>query len=122
MIGYTYGSTVQVVRRPTTLQVPGVKRSSRSVFASGYPQALLVLADNYYAATLGAQELRVVWNSYPANQLNSCEIKGRSGPRRPGWDPHAAQRRQRQGRVARADHVIERYFRRRISPICRCHL
>jgi isoquinoline 1-oxidoreductase subunit beta len=112
VIGYTYGSTVRWFDASTTLKVPGVKKVVEvPVFASGYPQALLVLADNYYAATLGAQELRVVWNNYPANQLNSREIAGKlraladqPGTRtlRDDGDVKAA--------FARADHVIERYF------------
>jgi len=112
VIGYTYGSTVRWFDASTTLKVPGVRKVVEvPQFASGYPQALLVLADNYYAATLGAQELRVVWNSYPANQLNSREIMGkiRALADQPGTrtlnndgDVKAA--------LAKADHVIERYF------------
>ena len=112
VIGYTYGSTVRWYDDSTTLKVPGVKKVVEVPrFASGYPQALLVLADNYYAATLGAQELRVVWNSYPANQVNSRDIMGklRALAEQPGTrtlsnegDVTAA--------FAKADHVIERYF------------
>jgi len=112
VVGYTYGSTVRWYDDSTALKVPGVKKVVEvPVFASGYPQALLVLGDNYYAATLGAQELRVVWNNYPANQLNSREIMGkiRALADQPGTrtlsndgDVNAA--------LARADHVIERYF------------
>jgi isoquinoline 1-oxidoreductase beta subunit len=112
VIGYTYGSTVRWFDASTTLKVPGVKKVVEvPVFASGYPQALLVLADDYYAATLGAQELRVVWNSYPANQLNSREIMGtlRALAEQPG-----SRTLSNDGDVkdafAHADHVIERYF------------
>src|SRR5262245_19042138 len=112
VIGYTYGSTVRWYDDSTTLKVPGVKKVVEvPQFASGYPQALLVLADNYYAATLGAQELRVVWNNYPANQLNSREIMGKiralayqPGTRTLSNDGDV------QDAFAHADQVIERYF------------
>jgi Cytochrome bd terminal oxidase subunit I/[2Fe-2S] binding domain/Molybdopterin-binding domain of aldehyde dehydrogenase len=112
VIGYTYNSTVRWYDDSTTLKVPGVKKVVEvPVFASGYPQALLVLADNYYAATLGAQELRVVWNNYPANQLNSREIMGEI---RALADQAGTRTLSNDGDVkaafARADHVIERYF------------
>lgn len=112
VIGYTYGSTVRWYDASTALKVPGVKKVVEvPVFASGYPQALLVLADSYYAATLGAQELRVVWNNYPANQLNSREIMGKI---RALADQPGTRTLRNDGDVkdafAHADHVIERYF------------
>jgi len=112
VIGYTYGSTVRWYDASTTLKVPGVKKVVEvPKFASGYPQALLVLADNYYAATLGAQELRVVWNSYPANQLNGREIMGKL---RALADQPGTRTLSNDGDVkaafAQADHVVERYF------------
>jgi isoquinoline 1-oxidoreductase subunit beta len=112
VLGYTYGSTVRWYDDSTTLKVPGVKKVVQvPEFASGYPQALLVLADNYYAATLGAQELRVVWNNYPANQLNSREIMGKI---RALADQPGTRTLSNDGDVkdafAHADHVIERYF------------
>jgi isoquinoline 1-oxidoreductase beta subunit len=72
-----------------TLKVPGVKKVVQvPEFAVGYPQALLVLADNYYAATLGAQELRVVWDNYPANQAEQPRDHGQDpGSRRPARAP-----------------------------------
>jgi isoquinoline 1-oxidoreductase subunit beta len=115
VIGYTYNSTVRWYDDSTTLKVPGVKKVVEvPVFASGYPQALLVLADNYYAATLGAQELRVVWNNYPANQLNSREIMGKLRALADQADQKGTRTLRNDGDVkaafARADHVIERYF------------
>jgi len=112
VIGYTYGSTVRWYDASTTLKVPGVKKVVEvPQFASGYPQALLVLADNYYAATLGVQELRVVWNNYPANQLNTPEIMGKI---RALADQPGTRTLSNDGDVkavfAKADRVIERYF------------
>jgi len=112
VIGYTYNSTVRWYDDSTTLKVPGVKKVVEvPVFASGYPQALLVLADNYYAASLGAQELRVVWNDYPANQLNSRDIMGklRALAEQPGTRTLSNDGDVKDA-FTRADHVIERYF------------
>jgi isoquinoline 1-oxidoreductase beta subunit len=112
VIGYTYGSTVRWYDDSTTLKVPGVKKVVKvPMFASGYPEALLVLADNYYNATLGAQELRVVWNDYPANQLNSRDIRGklRALSEQPGTRTLSNDGDVKDA-FAKADHVLERYF------------
>ena len=112
VIGYTYGSTVRWYDDSTTLKVPGVKKVVKvPMFASGYPEALLVLADNYYNATLGAQELRVVWNDFPANQLNSRDIRGklRALSEQPGTRTLSNDGDVKDA-FAKADHVLERYF------------
>jgi len=112
VIGYTWGSTIRWYDDSTTLKVPGVKKVVKvPVFASGYPEALLVVAEDYYAATLGAQELRVVWNDYPRNQLNSRGIRGnlRALSEQPGTRTLINDGDVKDA-FAKADHVLERYF------------
>jgi isoquinoline 1-oxidoreductase beta subunit len=112
VIGYTYGSTSYWYDDSATLRVPGVKQVVKvPVMGSGYPEALVVLADNYHNAYLGAQHLQVDWNDYPADQLNSDDIAAeirvlanQPGLRKLRDDGDVEQA------LAGADRVIERYF------------
>ncbi|HEY7066655.1 MAG TPA: molybdopterin cofactor-binding domain-containing protein [Chloroflexota bacterium] len=112
VIGYTFGSTSWWYDDSATLQVPGVKQVVKvPVMGSGYPEALVVVADSYHAAYQGALLLQVDWNDYPANQLTSDAICGkhRALANQPGQRTLRNDGNVEQG-FAGAEKVLERYF------------